>query len=203
MVEIIYTTDRTILSHERRISKMTFEQAFLKVKKKFEQADASGLSDFAVQVTFTDEDCGGTFYAEVKNGKLSVEPYDYYDNNAVLNISKSALLAFIAGRTSLDKAVAAGEAHVQGDASKITDWKNTIKKAPAKKTAAKKAPAKKTAAKKTTKTTPAKTTTAKAAAPAAKAEKTEEKKSPAPAAAKAAAKPTAKPAAKASAKTTK
>ena len=191
---------------------MTFEQAFLKVKKKFEQADASGLSDFAVQVTFTDEDCGGTFYAEVKDGKLSVEPYDYYDNNAILNISKSALLAFIAGRTSLDKAIAGGDAHVQGDASKITDWKNTIKKAPAKKTAAtkapakkapaKKAPAKKTVAKKTTKTAPAKTTKA-SAAPAAKAEKTEEKKAPAATAAKPASKPAAAPAAKTSAKTTK
>ena len=181
---------------------MTFEQAFLKVKKKFEQADASGLSDFAVQVTFTDEDCGGTFYAEVKDGKLSVEPYDYYDNNAILNISKSALLAFIAGRTSLDKAIAGGDAHVQGDASKITDWKNTIKKAPAKKTAAKTAPAKKTAAKKTTKTAPAKTTKA-SAAPAAKAEKTEEKKAPAATAAKPASKPAAAPAAKTSAKTTK
>ncbi len=121
---------------------MTFEQAFLKVKEKFENADASQTPDFAIQVTFTDEDCGGTFYAEVKEGKLAVEPYNYYDNNTVLDISKSALLALIAGRTSLDKAIADGEATVKGDASKIADWKNTIKKAPAKKAPAKKAPAK-------------------------------------------------------------
>ncbi len=126
---------------------MTFEQAFLKIKEKFDKADAKGIADFAVQVTLTDEDCGGTFYAEVKDGKLSVEPYDYYDNNAVLNISKSSLLALLAGRVSLDKAVANGEAYVQGDAEKIADWKKTIKKAPAKKPAAKKA-VKKTAAKK-------------------------------------------------------
>lgn len=126
---------------------MTFEQAFLKIKEKFDKADAKGIADFAVQVTLTDEDCGGTFYAEVKDGKLSVEPYDYHDNNAVLNISKSALLSLLAGRISLDKAVANGEAYVQGDAGKIADWKKTIKKAPAKKPAAKKA-VKKTAAKK-------------------------------------------------------
>ena len=52
---------------------MTFEQAFLKVKEKFEHADASGTADFAVQVTFTDSDCGGTFYAEVKDGKGMAE----------------------------------------------------------------------------------------------------------------------------------
>ena len=152
---------------------MTFEQAFLKVKGKFDNADASGVADFAIQVTLTDEDCGGTFYAEVKSGKLAVEPYDYYDNDVVLNISMSALLAVIAGRSSLDKAIANGDAAVQGDASKIADWKSTIKKAPAKKTAAKKpaakkaTPAKKAPAKKTTtaaKKAPAKKTEAKAAA---------------------------------------
>ena len=125
---------------------MTFEQAFLKVKSKFDNADASGVADFAIQVTLTDEDCGGTFYAEVKNGKLAVEPYDYYDNDVVLDISKSALLAVLAGRSTLDKAIANGEASVKGDASKIADWKSTIKKAaPAKKAPAKKAPAKKAA----------------------------------------------------------
>lgn len=132
---------------------MTFEQAFLKVKEKFDNADAKDTADFAIQVTLTDEDCGGTFYAEVKEGKLAVEPYDYYDNDVVLDITKAALLAVLAGRSSLDKAIANGEASVKGDASKIADWKNTIKKkaAAAKKTATKKATAaKKTATKKAT-----------------------------------------------------
>lgn len=134
---------------------MTFEQAFLKIKQKFDNTDTKGIADFAIQITFTDEDCGGTFYAELKNGALAVEPYDYKDNNAVLNISKSALLAFLGGRSSLEKVIEKGDAVVYGDASKIADLKAAIKEAPAKKTAAKKttakkAPAKKAAAKKTT-----------------------------------------------------
>jgi hypothetical protein len=153
---------------------MTFEQAFLKIKEKFNNADASKTSDFAIQITFTDEDCGGTFYAEVKDGKLAVEPYDYYDNDTVLDISKSALLALIAGRTSLDKAIADGEASVKGDASKIADLKNTIKKAPAKSAEPKKAPAKKAetkaapAKKAAAKPAPVKKPETKAAAPAVK-----------------------------------
>ena len=118
----------------------------MKVKEKFNNADASNTSDFAIQITMTDEDCGGTFYAEVKNGTLAVEPYDYYDNNLVLDITKSDLLAVLSGRSSLDKAIANGDAAVKGDASKLADLKATIKKAPAKKAAAKKAPAKKEAA---------------------------------------------------------
>lgn len=179
---------------------MTFEQAFLKVKEKFEKADASSVADFAIQVTLTDDDCGGTFYAEVKEGKLAVEPYDYYDNDVVLDITKSALLAVLAGRTTLDKAIASGEAIVQGDASKIADWKSTIKKAaPAKKasakkttTAAKKTAAKKPAAKKAT--AAAKKPAAKKAAPAKKTEvkAAEAKTTEVKAAAKAETKPAAK-----------
>lgn len=150
---------------------MTFEQAFSKIKEKFDKADAKGISDFAVQVTLTDEDCGGTFYAEVKDGKLNVEPYDYYDNNAVLNISKSALLALLAGRVSLDKSIANGDAYVQGDASKIADWKKTIKNSPVKKTTAKKTA-------KTVKKTPEKKTAVKKTAPKkTAAKKTADKKS--------------------------
>lgn len=180
---------------------MTFEQAFLKVKEKFDNADAKGVADFAIQVTLTDEDCGGTFYAEVKEGKLAVEPYDYYDNDVVLDITKAALLAVLAGRSSLDKAIANGTASVKGDASKIADWKATIKKtapakkAPAKKTAAKKPAAKKTATAKTAAKKPAAKKTAakkpaKTAAPAKKAEpaKTETKAAAAKAEVKAPAK---------------
>ncbi len=124
---------------------MTFEKAFLKIKEKFNNADATGISDFALQVTFTDEDCGGTFYATVRDGKLSVEPYDYKDNDAALNISKSALLAVLAGRMTIKNALSSGEASIYGDVSKVADWKATIKKAPKKP-----APTKKKVVKKTT-----------------------------------------------------
>lgn len=172
---------------------MTFEQAFLKIKEKFEKADAKGVADFAIQITLSDEDCGGTLYAAVKDGVLAVEPYDYRDNTTVINISKTALLAVLAGRMSLDKAVANGDASVSGDASKIADLKSTIKKAPAKKSAAKKTATKKTTAKKTAaKKAPAKKSASKKTAAPAKA----------PAPVKAAAPAPAKTAAPTSAKTT-
>ena len=157
---------------------MTFEQAFSKVKEKFENTDTSNVADFAIQLTFMDEDCSGIFSAYVRDGVLFVEPYDYKDNDLALTITKSALLAVITGRSSLDKAIANGDAYVEsGDVSKITDLKNTIKKAPAKKAPAKKTetkPAAKAPAKKAeTKTTAApakKVETKTTAAPAKKAE---------------------------------
>lgn len=173
---------------------MTFEQAFDKIKEKFAKADASGVADFALQITLTDEDCGGTLYAAVKDGVLSVEPYDYRDNTAALNITKSALLAVLSGRSGFEKAVNDGAAVINGDASNIASLKATIKKAPAaKKTAAKKTTAKKPAAKKTAAKKPAAKKTAEKKAPA--------KKAPAKTAAKTEAKPAAKTEVKPAAKT--
>lgn len=113
---------------------MTFEQAFLKVKEKFEKADATGIDDFALQVTLSDEDCGGTFYATVTNGKLAVEPYDYWDNDTAIDITRSALLAYLAGRMTIETAMKNGEATVHGDVQTVKNWKNTMKKPAKKKT---------------------------------------------------------------------
>lgn len=157
-----------VLFRERRDFQMTFEKAFDSIKKKFADADAKNVSDFAIQVTMSDEDCGGTFYIEAKGGVLSVEPYDYKDNNAVLDITKSDLTALIGGKKSINKVVENG-ATLKGDVEVIGMLTSMLKK-PAKKTAAKKPAAKKTAAKAPAKKAPAKktaskTTAAKKAAP--------------------------------------
>ena len=141
---------------------MTFEKAFESIKKKFDGADAKDVKDFALQITMSDEDCGGTFYAAVKDGVLAVEPYDYKDNDAMLDISKTDFLALIAGRKSIDKVVEGG-ATLKGDAAVIDALKATLK-ATKKAAPAKKAPAKKAASEK--KAAPAKKVeTEKKAAP--------------------------------------
>ena len=105
---------------------MTFEKAFESVKKKFANSDASGVDDFAVQITLTDNDCGGTFYAEVKNGVLSVEPYDYHDNNASLTISKSALLGFLGKRIGIEAALSGEGSSLYGDAAKVETLRKLV-----------------------------------------------------------------------------
>ena len=105
---------------------MTFEKAFESVKKKFINSDASGVDDFAVQITLTDNDCGGTFYAEVKQGVLNVEPYDYRDNNAALTISKTALLSYLGKRTSLDRAISDEGSSVYGDTTKVETLRKLV-----------------------------------------------------------------------------
>lgn len=128
---------------------MTFEQAFKRIKTKFENVDASKLQDMALQITLSDEDCGGTFYAAVKDGVLAVEPYDYKDNDAVLDVARASLAAILSGKASIDKEIEKGNLTVKGDLEKVASVKEAIKapekKEPAKKTVKKAAPKKETA----------------------------------------------------------
>ena len=95
---------------------MTFQQMFLKIKKK---TDKSHLKDFngflAIQINVTDLDCGGAFYVENKNGVFSVEPYDYKDKTAEITCDYKSLIKLIDGKTELEKAVGSGVALVEGN----------------------------------------------------------------------------------------
>ena len=114
---------------------MTYQTAFKKLKEKFENVDVSKLNDMAIQFTLSDEDCGGTFYAEAKDGKLSVEPYDYKDNDAVVDVTRAALTKILDGKLSVDKAIDDGDLTVKGDLEKIKNVADSIKKPEAPKTA--------------------------------------------------------------------
>ena len=59
---------------------MKFEEAFKGIKEMFIDKDVSNIEDIAIQFNMIGKP-EGVFYAEVKNGKLSIEPYNYYDND--------------------------------------------------------------------------------------------------------------------------
>lgn len=131
---------------------MTFEQAFKRIKTKFGNVNASKLEDMAIQITFSDEDCGGTFYAAVKNGVLEVEPYDYRDNDAVIDVTRTALASILDGKSSVEKEIEKGTLSVKGNLEKVAAVKDAIV-VPVKKPAVRKTPAaKKTTTKKTAET---------------------------------------------------
>lgn len=137
---------------------MTFETAFKRLKEKFVNVDASLLEDMAIQITISDEECGGTFYAQVKDHVLAVEPYDYKDNDAIIDVTRAALASVLDGKANIDAVIEKGDMTVMGDLAKVAAVKDAIKvpekkqkKATAKKSAEKKAePAKKETAKKET-----------------------------------------------------
>lgn len=93
---------------------MTFQEMFDAAKAGFANADVSGLNGHvAIQIEVTEDGCG-TFYAEVADGVLNVQPYDYRDNTAAVTLPHSTLFALLRRELALTDAVAQKKAFVQG-----------------------------------------------------------------------------------------
>ncbi len=116
-----------------------------------------------VAIHFNLLDVSENMYIEIKDGVLSVMPYEYFDKQAAVTASTEVLDKLFGGALTMDEAISAGYVQVEGDmakfkalealipsAKKDAEKKPAAKKAPAKKEAkpAAKAPAKKAAAKK-------------------------------------------------------
>lgn len=118
---------------------MTFKQKFGKISKKLVKANTSKFDqDFAIQITMDDEDCGGTFFVAYIDGAYRVEPYDYVDNTASVNIMSEKLEKLI--DKELMAADLANDAlmRVEGNVNHVISLFEAFEKKAAKKPAAKK-----------------------------------------------------------------
>ena len=137
---------------------MTFIEKFDYFKKKYGlKADTSKFKDefIAAQITMSDEDCGGTFYAAFINGELSVEPYDYHDNTVAVIVNSLLLEECIKGKADPVKEYLAGNLQAWGNLDHalqlieaLKGKKKTEKKTEATESTAKSAPKKRTCKKK-------------------------------------------------------
>ncbi len=149
---------------------MTYKEVVEKVRKEFGKSDVSNYEDhLAIQVNIIGEG-GGAFYLEINEGKLSIEEFDYVDNNAEISASAEDIISVFSGEMDLNSALDNGNVRISGDHAKalsiqpvIDNNKKAAKKTAVKKTAEKKAPAKKAAEKKTTAKAAASKKTEKAA----------------------------------------
>ena len=105
---------------------MTFEDMFAQVKGLLAQADASGIGErLAYQVNIPGE-AQGTFYLEVKDGALRVEPYDYHDRDALFTCSAETLFKIASGQTDPVAAVFLGKLKVEGSIDKALKLKSLL-----------------------------------------------------------------------------
>ena len=94
---------------------MTYAEYFSYVKTQFMNADVSDIQEhLAYQFNITGES-SGIFYVEVKEGKLSVQPYEYYDRNAIIHINGTNWLKLINGKLNPVVAFTTGKISVDGD----------------------------------------------------------------------------------------
>ncbi len=106
---------------------MTFEEAFEYVKNVFMTADVSDYKGhLALQVNLTGEG-EGAFYAELSDGKLSVEPYEYYDRDVIFTVGTNDFIKIVNGKLDPVFAFTVGRLKIDGDIGKALEIQKLVK----------------------------------------------------------------------------
>lgn len=132
--------------YEGEEEKMTYEELVQRAKETYGTTDAGEIKEHvAIQFNITGE-AAGAFYLEIRDGKVMVEPYEYYDRDVIVTCDAEHLIQIAEGKLGMEAAYLTGKIKAEGDLGKALLLKKLTKK-PEKKTAkktAKKATAKKT-----------------------------------------------------------
>jgi len=105
---------------------MEFNELFGKTKEAFGRADTSGIDGkLAYQFDLTGKN-GGTFYAEVKDGVLNVEPYEYYDRDVKFTLSAGNFEKMLAGKLNSTLAFTTGKLKIDGEIGKALELKKLL-----------------------------------------------------------------------------
>ena len=101
---------------------MTYEQIVEKVKKVLEKVDASGVKGhLAVQVDVYGEG-EGAFYIEVKDGKVDVQPYEYFDHDLRIRCTAGEIISIVEGKKKIIEEVAAQNIEALRNVARIDDF---------------------------------------------------------------------------------
>ena len=105
---------------------MTYAEFFSEMKGKFMEADVSNIQEhLAFQFNITGE-AGGIFYIEIKNGELHVEPYEYYDRDAMFTCSADTLKKLESVKLDPILAVTLQKLKVEGNIDKALRFKELL-----------------------------------------------------------------------------
>lgn len=106
---------------------MTYTDLFYEIKGKFMGADVSDIQEhLAFEFDIEDEEAGGAFYVEVKDGQLYVEPYEYYDRDAMFICTPEVLMKIADGEMDPVAAFTAQKLRVEGNIDKALRLKEII-----------------------------------------------------------------------------
>lgn len=105
---------------------MTYTEMFSKLKEMVGGVNVSGIREhLAYQFNITG-DAAGIFYLEVKDGELHVEPYEYYDRDAIFTCSAETLFKIASGKSDPVAAVMLGKLRVEGNIEKALKLKDIL-----------------------------------------------------------------------------
>lgn len=106
---------------------MTYADFFYDMKGRFMGADVSDIHEhLAFEFNIEDEEAGGAFYVEVKDGVLYVEPYEYYDRDARFICKPDVLVKIAEGEMDPVWAFTTQKLKVEGNIDKALRLKEII-----------------------------------------------------------------------------
>ncbi|MDE5619476.1 MAG: SCP2 sterol-binding domain-containing protein [Ruminococcus sp.] len=106
---------------------MTYEEIFAKSKELILANEIEGLEGhIAVQINIKGEG-EGAFYIELKDGKVYVEPYEYYDRDCIFIVSGKNFLKMCEGTLNPVVAFTTGKLKIDGSIDKALEFANLIK----------------------------------------------------------------------------
>ncbi len=105
---------------------MTYAEMFSEIKGLFMAADISDVKEhLAYQFNIIGEG-SGIFYVEAKGGELSVEPYEYFDRDAMFICDAETLMKIASGELDPVHAVSTQKLRVEGNIDKALKLKHLI-----------------------------------------------------------------------------
>lgn len=95
---------------------LTYEQVVDAARNRFSDVDVSSVvGTRAFQINIEGKAANGIFYIEIKDGKVNVEPYEYYDRNAVFHMNATNFIKLLDGKLDPIVAFTVGKIKVDGD----------------------------------------------------------------------------------------
>ena len=94
---------------------MTYESIVETVRNRFKNVDVSSVPGTLAYQFNVEGKVNGIFYVEIKDGRVNVEPYEYYDRNAIIIMNVTNLIKLINGKLDPVIAFTTGKLKVEGD----------------------------------------------------------------------------------------
>lgn len=107
---------------------LSYESIVETTRNKFADVDVSSVNGtMAFQIEIEGKAVNGIFYIEIKDGKVNVEPYEYYDRNAIIHINGTNWIKLINNKLDPVVAFTTGKLKVDGDINAALEMIKFIK----------------------------------------------------------------------------
>ena len=107
---------------------MTYHELVDAVRAAYAQADASGIKEHIAYQFNIEGEGEGAFYLEIADGKINIEPYEYYDRDVLFTTKAETLLKIGTGKLDPIWAVTTGKLKFEGNVDKALKLKEITPK---------------------------------------------------------------------------